>query len=113
VLKEAINEHQDSEEIFSYIERITRATKELLAELDNKAVEKPTGSGSLEIHTQLRGARQPKSCYDQQTLKQIAISEINTYKTDNIYFTDGSILDGKVGYGVYCKLQERKNRKTI
>jgi ribonuclease HI len=102
-LKEVMNEQHDREVKYSYIEKIAQNTKHILEALDDEESKQHSGTGKLEIQTAIRGIAQPKINYDKQTLKLATISEINTIQADHTYYTDGSIMNGQVGYGVYCK----------
>jgi hypothetical protein len=60
----------------------------------------------LEIITAIEGegiSQSKKKQYSQQVLKQKTLQEKDQLKATQTYYTDGSIRDNMVGFGVYCE----------
>jgi hypothetical protein len=57
----------------------------------------------LEIITAIEYISQSKKQYSQQVLKQNTLQKIYQLKVTRTYYTDGSIRDNMVGFGVYCE----------
>jgi hypothetical protein len=102
-LKKVIRQQdEDGKTPFSFLERATRKEVRRIEKID----EEELGLGNLEterldIITAIEGISQKQ--YSQQVLEQNTLQGKDQLKATRTYYTDGSIRDNMVGFGVYCE----------